>query len=62
MEWSELRFVLGRGMLTWVMFSQMDRVSFGGLRYCINSASLRFVAKDEMEEAGYGYLLPYLNK
>ena len=35
---------------------------FGGLRYCINSASLHFVAKDEMEEAGYSYLLPYLNK
>ena len=34
----------------------------GGLRYCINSASLRFIAKDEMEKAGYGYLLPYLNK
>ena len=34
----------------------------GGLRYCINSASLRFIAKDEMEEACYGYLLPYLNK
>ena len=34
----------------------------GGLRYCINSASLRFIAKDEMEEAGYGCLLPYLNK
>ena len=34
----------------------------GGLRYCINSASLRFIAKDEMEEAGYGYLLSYLNK
>ena len=34
----------------------------GGLRYCINSASLRFIAKDEMEEAGYGYLLTYLNK
>ena len=34
----------------------------GGLRYCINSASLRFIAKDEMEEAGYGDLLPYLNK
>ena len=34
----------------------------GGLRYCINSASLRFIAKDEMEEAGYGYLIPYLNK
>ena len=34
----------------------------GGLRYCINSASLRFIAKEDMEAAGYGYLLPYLNK
>lgn len=25
----------------------------GGLRYCINSASLRFVPKDEMTSAGY---------
>lgn len=29
----------------------------GGLRYCINSASLRFIAKDKMKEAGYGKLL-----
>ena len=26
----------------------------GGLRYCINSASLRFVAREDMEAAGYG--------
>jgi peptide-methionine (R)-S-oxide reductase len=31
----------------------------GGLRYCINSASLRFVPRDEMERLGYG---AYLNQ
>jgi methionine-R-sulfoxide reductase len=31
------------------------------LRYCINSASLRFIPVEEMEEAGYGaYLAPFV--
>ena len=29
----------------------------GGLRYCINSASLRFVAREDMEAQGYGAYL-----
>ncbi|MHC1717741.1 MAG: peptide-methionine (R)-S-oxide reductase MsrB [Acidaminococcaceae bacterium] len=34
----------------------------GGLRYCINSASLRFIPKEEMTEKGYGYLLKLLEE
>jgi peptide-methionine (R)-S-oxide reductase len=29
----------------------------GGLRYCINSASLRFIHRDDMEAKGYGAYL-----
>jgi len=29
----------------------------GGLRYCINSASLRFIHRDDMDAAGYGAYL-----
>ena len=34
----------------------------GGLRYCINSASLRFIPKEKMKEEGYGDYLPLLKK
>lgn len=32
----------------------------GGLRYCINSAALRFIPEAEMQAQGYGYLLPFI--
>lgn len=34
----------------------------GGLRYCINSASLRFIPKMKMKEEGYADYLPLLEK
>lgn len=33
-----------------------------GLRYCINSASLRFIPKEELEEEGYGKYLSLFEK
>lgn len=36
-------------------------IAEGGLRYCINSASLQFIPKSQMEAAGYGDLLPLLD-
>ncbi|MEJ5184312.1 MAG: peptide-methionine (R)-S-oxide reductase MsrB [Rectinemataceae bacterium] len=33
-----------------------------GLRYCINSASLRFVPREDMEKEGYGSLLSLFSK
>ncbi len=36
-------------------------IAAGGLRYCINSASLQFIPKSQMEAAGYGDLIPLLD-
>ena len=38
------------------------RKEMGGLRYCINSAAIRFVPKEKMAEAGYGEWLKIFEK
>lgn len=32
----------------------------GGLRYCINGSSLRFIPLEQMEDEGYAWLIPYV--
>ncbi|MFA5527991.1 MAG: peptide-methionine (R)-S-oxide reductase MsrB [Peptostreptococcales bacterium] len=34
----------------------------GGLRYCINSASLKFISYEKMDEEGYGYLKKFMDE
>ena len=34
----------------------------GGLRYCINSSSLRFIPVEKMEAEGYGSYIELLDK
>ena len=55
MERTEVRSVAGDSHLGHV-FPDGPEES-GGLRYCINSASLRFIPRREMEAQGYGAYL-----
>ena len=57
MQRTEVRSRTGNSHLGHVFYN--DPVSPSGIRYCINSAALRFIPFDEMESEGYGYLLNY---
>ncbi len=54
MERTEVRSRAGNSHLGHVFTG--DPESPNGVRYCINSASLRFIPYDELDQAGYGYL------
>jgi peptide methionine sulfoxide reductase msrA/msrB len=55
MKRTEVRSKLGNAHLGHVF--EDGPKELGGLRYCINSASLRFIPKERMKDEGYGHLL-----